>query len=91
MFQNQKLQKSLTFKNSTLLTIWKNRDTKFLLQVKPAFHNQGKFPILKKALIKWMQFMCSINAPTNGNFLKEKAKTCTKKMNIDADFKAFDG
>ena len=51
----------------------------------------GKFPVLEKALIESMQLMCSTNVPIDENFLKEKAKTFSKKINIDVDFKVSCG
>ena len=48
----------------------------------------GKFPVLKKALIKWTH---SLYECSYGNFLKEKTKTFAEKINIDVDLKASDG
>ena len=38
----------------------------------------GNFPVLEKALIKWMQLICSLNVPIGGNFLKEKPNLLQK-------------
>ena len=52
---------------------------------------EGKFPLLEKALVKWLQIIQSCNTPTDGNVLKEKAKIFSEKMDIEIDFKASNG
>ena len=95
IFQKQKLPESLTLKVSTFFTILKNRDTistaceAGVLQSRICLKD-GKFPVLEKALIKWMQLICFMNVPIDGDFLKEKAKTIAEKIIIDVDFKASD-
>lgn len=81
---------------STLFTILKNREK--TLEANEAGVSksrirarEGKFPLLEKALVEWLQLMRSSNTPIDGNFLKEKAKTFAEKMDIEVDFKVSNG
>lgn len=81
---------------STLFTILKNRDKTLAANEAGVSKSrvrarEGKFPLLEKALVEWLQLMRSSNTPIDGNFLKEKAKTFAEKMDIEVDFKASNG
>lgn len=61
---------------STLFTILKNKD-KILAANNAGVSKsrmrarEGKFPLLEKALVEWLQIMRSCNTPIDGNVLKE--------------------